>query len=183
MNMKFKKSTQEQIFNYLREIIFNEMTKIYFDGYNYKYSMYKLDSHKGTILINHKPNNHVFLVRNLDNMPLTLNNTPKKDDVIKIEIYEKQNKPDELLNSTFFEFMRMRFPEKNMIYDSFSGATEVYNGTVDGVESISVLSRYMVGKQEIIIGKFLARDWNVSPEQQKEYFRLIREYATQQYSP
>jgi len=190
-SMEFEKSAQDQIFDYLREIIFNENTKITYYS-NIHMCEYKLNGYKGCIIINHKPSKHGFLMPHSGSINLTfhtiaekyliLNSTLKKDDIIQIKIYEKQNKLDESLNLRFFEFMIRPFPEKNEIYASFSGE-KLYIGTIENVELIKVSSRYREGNKLFTDEKFLAEDGNASTEQQREYFRLIKEYATQQYSP
>ena len=189
--MKFKKSTQDQIFSYLREIIFNEKTEITYYSNSSMYE-YKFCSHKGCILINHKPSRHDFLMprsgsinltfHTIAEKYLTLHNIPKEDDNIRIKIYEKTNKLDESLNLRFFEAMSRPFPDKNEIYVGFLGE-KCYIGTVNGVESIEILSGYREGNELFTAKKILAEGGNASPEQQYEYFRLIKEYATQTYSP
>jgi len=188
--MEFEKSAQDQIFSYLREIIFNENTKItYYSNINmYEYRLY---SHKGYIIIDHKPSKQGFLMPHSGSINLTfhtiaekyliLHNIPKKDDTIEIKIYEKQNKFDGPLNLRFFEAITRPFPGKNEVYIGFSGEN-LYIGTVQNVELIKVSSRYREGNELFTDEKFLAEDGNASIEQQREYFRLIKEYATQQYS-
>ena len=189
--MEFKESEQDRIFDYLREIIFNENTKITYYSNIYMYE-YRLYSHKGSIVINHKPSKHGFLVPSSGSINLTFHtiaekylifhNIPKKDDTIEIKIYKKQNKFDGPLNLRFFEAMTRPFPGENEIYIGFSGE-KLYIGTVQNVELIKVSSRYREGNKLFTAEEFLAEDGNASIEQQREYFRLIKEYATQQYSP